>query len=83
MGMCKKREIKVSQLHPISRKICPQCCHFIFKDFHANWPKTGSGGEELFILVLTSVNECEDCDNHHVTSMPMGKRKNLRVPERI
>ena len=44
MDMCKKTEIKVSQLHPISRKICPQCCHFIFKDFHANWPKTGSEG---------------------------------------
>lgn len=32
-------------------------------------------GEELFILVLTSVNEFEDCDNHHITGMPIGKEK--------
>ena len=61
----------------------PSVFPFHIQGFSSQLAKDRFRGEELFILVLTSVNECEDCDNHHVTSMPMGKRKNIRVPERI
>lgn len=61
----------------------PSVLPFHIQGFSCQLAKDRFRGEELFILVLTSVNECEDCDNHRVTSMPMGKRKNLRVPERI
>lgn len=61
----------------------PSVLPFHIQGFSCQLAKDRFRGEELFILVLTSVNECEDFDNHHVTSMPMGKRKNLIVPERI
>ena len=55
----------------------PSVLPFHIQGFSCQLAKDRFRGEELFILVLTSVNECEDCDNHHVTSMPMGKRKIL------
>lgn len=58
----------------------PSVLPFHIQGFSCQLAKDWFRGEELFILVLTSVNECEDCDNHHVTSMPMGKRKNLKSP---
>ena len=61
----------------------PSVLPFHIQGFSCQLAKDWYRGEELFILVLTSVNEFEDCDNHHVTGMPMGKTKNLRVPERI
>ena len=61
----------------------PSVLPFHIQGFSCQLAKDWYRGEELFILVLTSVNKFEDCDNHHVTGMLMGKRKNLRVPERI
>ena len=46
----------------------PSVLPFHIQGFSCQLAKDRFRGEELFILVLTSVNECEDCVNHLVMS---------------